>query len=241
MDAVFLGKSGQFTARKQAVERKLERVRYLLPEEMDRLLAVARKFPDERIWFFLYLTANLGTRLTETRLLRVSDLDPVQPIFRVQTLKRSDNHIREVLVPENVAAHVRSWITKHELKLDDLFFPSPYKKDFPLTSQACGRWFNLVAVAAGLKIWKHGKKAGRGTHSLRHGNALAILKATSKLPGMSPLSVLMLIQERLGHTTPFSTLHYLHVLGEQDVVKAIGEIGKSEPDDPSGALVPSRT
>ncbi len=238
MDAVFLGKSGQFTSRKQAAERKLERVRYLLPEEMDRLLVAAKKFPDERIWFFLYLTANLGTRLTETRLLRVSDLDPVQPLFRVHTIKRTDNHVREILVPENVAAQVRSWITKHELSRDDLFFPSPQKEGFPMTSQACGRWFNLAAVAAGLKIWKHGKTAGRGTHSLRHGNALAILKAASKLPGMSPLSVLMLIQERLGHSTPFSTLHYLHVIGEQDMVKAIGEIGATDPDAP---VVPTKS
>lgn len=206
----------------------LTRNRYLTPQQVaEKLLPAAKRLPDPRVWFLLFLACNTGARVSEVLSIRGADVYPTEPVLRVMTLKRKHPMTRELRVPDAVMGVVREWMTAHNTQATDFLFQSPYGHGRHMSRQWAAQRFTLAAVSCGLKIWGAGQTRGNGIHSLRHANAIAWMERLGKVPGQSPLSMLLKIGERLGHADIKSTLTYLHPSQDREAVSAVGVIGKS--------------
>jgi integrase len=211
--------------RKVWKEWRLSRDRYLTPEQIaTQLLPAAKRLPDPRAHFALWLAANTGARVSELISLRAQDVHPSEPRLSIVTLKRRGRPIRELLLPEQVVQKVRDWFTHHAIPPDGFLLPS-FHRGKHVSRQRVAQWFTLAAVAAGVKVWKAGKHAGNGIHALRHGNALAWMQRLASVKNKSPLDMLLTISERLGHSSLRSTLTYLHPSQSAESVAAVGPIG----------------
>jgi len=204
----------------------LKRERYLTPEEVEKLLDAARRMPDPRIWMLCYVTANTGGRTAEVLNMKAGDIHPTEPIVQLVTMKRHGRPIRELRLPDNVAETIREWTRRYRMQPGDYLFQGRQSRGRPLSKNRAAQLFTLVAASAGLKVWSAPGRKGNGLHALRHANALAWMDKLQKIPGKSPLDMLLTIGQRLGHSSLRSTLTYLHPSQDAESVSAVGEFGK---------------
>lgn len=226
------------TPKQSEWELKPERV--IDPADVTRkLLPAARLDPNPATWFMIYLTANVGARISEVLSLKAGDLNEADACLLVRTLKRRGPHVRQLYIQKEVVGEVRSWIVRNQLKDDDYLFPSPTRKGKPMTRQWAGILFNRAAMTAGIKRWGHNGRSGVGLHGLRHANAVALMQNARRDRSVGPLDALELIKKRLGHSSLKSTMVYLHVCNERDVVSRMPTMGTSST--PQALPKPTRT
>lgn len=211
-------------------EWQLKRERVIDPADIaKKLLPAARLHPDPLIWFLIYLLSNTGARISEALALRAGDLSERDSCLLVKTLKRKSSHVRQLFLQPEVVHEVRQWIVTRGLKDDDLLFESPRHPGRPLTRQWVATLFDRVAIAAGIKIFRSAAGNGVSFHGLRHAHAVALMQGARHDKTMGPLDALQLVKTRLGHSNLKSTLVYLHVVGEKEVISRMTPIGAPSP------------
>ncbi|MFC1982633.1 tyrosine-type recombinase/integrase [Chloroflexota bacterium] len=173
---------------------------YLLPEQVERLIAVAKNIRDKLLVRILWRT---GIRVSELIGIRVPDIDFENRalVIKVQKMRKKDGKPfeRRRIIP--IDRGTLDMVTEY-LKWRKQF---PYKGDllFPITRQRVGQIFQKLGRRGGIEeigdpaISKHRKLH---PHVLRHSFAIHCIKK-----GMS----IERLQKILGHASPTTTSVYL--------------------------------
>lgn len=167
--------------------RPPDRSKYLLADEIEKLLKAAKK-EGEGEGRFLTFMANTGVRPSEAGQVRASDVHAAESRVRVATLKQKDDRkiFRDVDLSPPYAKELGT--LSKAVEKDSLLFP--------FSRFTSWRIFKRVARAAKLQ--------GKYTlYSLRHSRAIYLLEWTGDLQYVS---------KQMGHSNISVTMAYLHCL-----------------------------
>lgn len=206
--------------RNQKVDNK--RLRYLEPEEADRLLAEIRKH-SEQSYRVALLSLNSGMRFGEIASLRWQHINTDRREILVVDPKNGQS--RAVFMTAAVVA-MFSQIPKG--RQDEIVFPARKGKGEPMTIM--DRPSNVFAKAVdtlGLNDGITDRRMKLVFHSLRHSCASWLVNAGVELP---------IIAKILGHKTLAMTMRYSHV-NDQSVKSAMAELDRRQLQD---KIVPIR-
>lgn len=157
-------------------------------EELSRLFDATASLKERVLLMLVYGT---GLRAGEAARLKVSDLDTVRGLVRVEQGKRSKD--RYTLLPSTLIQPLRCYWATHRSPTH--LFPSPAKPGFPIGPEVVGRIYRKAKKKAGI-----GKSGG--VHALRHTFATDLLEAGASL---------LVIRDYLGHTGLKTTMRYLRI------------------------------
>ena len=158
---------------------------------------------------FFRLLYSTGMRLTETRLLKVGDIDLASGVITVTNAKL-DKHRQLPVSPEmlqrlcsyNTEAHAFS-------KPDDWFFPG--YGDKPMSMGNVEK--NLRKFLWQARISHGGRGKGPRVHDFRHTHAVHCLRRWV-LEGKNVNAYLPVLQAYLGHVSFSDTAYYLHLTAD---------------------------
>jgi len=158
---------------------------------------------------FFRLLYCTGMRLTETRLLKVGDVDIADGVIMVKNAKLG-KHRQLPLSPE-MLARVRLYHENvHALsKPEDWFFPGFGEK--PMTSGNVEK--NLRKFLWQARISHGGRSRGPRVHDFRHTQAVHCLRRWV-LEGKNLRAYMPVLQAYLGHVSLADTAYYLHLTAD---------------------------
>lgn len=163
---------------------------YLFPDEVDQLIAAARKSPRHgvRNSLMILLAYRHGLRISELVDLRLTDIDLHAGRIHCRRLKNSTSNIHPMEGDE--LRLIKRWLRIHPKPNSTFLFVS--ERGTPITRQAAWRIFKEAGERAGLGIQVH-------PHMLKHscGYYLADRGCDTRL-----------IQEYLGHKNIQNTVRY---------------------------------
>jgi integrase len=205
----------------------------LRPEELDRLIAVAKKY-DRRIYLMVIIAYNGAFRVSELIHLRVKHWNFANSKVSVIPLKKAgkrkvrtpDGRIKVVdrglpsaidyPMPKNVTAVVEKFVRDNEFSPDSYLFPGRSKSCTVVKLECNGghiskrmvQWiFDRLASEAGIKV------KGRGIHSLKHARLTEVASKT-KDP--------YFVKEIGRHSSIAMSDHYVRYTNLQERVEEIG-------------------
>jgi integrase len=158
---------------------------------------------------FFRLLYSTGMRLTETRLLKVSDVDLTSGVITVTNAKL-DKH-RQLPVSPEMLQRLRSYNEKvHKVsRQDDWFFPGYGGK--PMTRGNVEK--NLRRFLWQARISHGGRGKGPRVHDFRHTHAVHCLRRWV-LEGKNVNAYIPVLQAYLGHVSFSDTAYYLHLTAD---------------------------
>lgn len=193
--------------RKGGAAQRLDRDRYLVDDEVRRLLYAARTRPHvnaQRDHAFLSVVAGAGLRCVEALGIRVGDLARIEDrpaSLTVRTAKRRGGAvIEDVDVEPGVALTLLKF-----LRTIPATERTPHRRVFPMTPRQARRVFKRYAEIAGLN-------PKYKIHGLRHYRGTKVYAETGDL---------MLTKAALRHSAIASTQIYVHLV---DRAKRLAEI-----------------
>lgn len=172
---------------------RIERTKYILPEEFTKLLNAARK--DDFYYHAFLICGNLGLRVSELIKLEKKDFDFDHNLVKVSTLKQRKG--REIYDEMEVSPDLIKIIKPYIDKLE-----SPETRLFNMTKRTVQYKFDYFAEKAGIKIKGKGKNKGRGIHCLRHMRGI-LLAAKTRDP--------YAIARALRHRNISTSMAYVHL------------------------------
>lgn len=131
--------------------------------------------------------------MSEALKLKWSDIKTIEGYIRVYG---KGGKVRFVPIPSVLRTLIRFWKSKNMIKEDDYVFPSPNRKDKPLTRQAIDKKLKKI-----LKELFGSKKYS--AHSFRHAFATHFLKKYKDIYSLSKI---------LGHSDIKITTIYTHIV-----------------------------
>jgi integrase len=167
---------------------------------------------------FFRLLYCTGMRLTETRLLKVADVDLVSGVITVTNAKQ-DKHRQLPLSQEMLVRLVRYHENVHILsKPEDWFFPGFAGK--PMTMGNVEK--NLRKFLWKARISHGGRGKGPRVHDFRHTFAVHCLRRWV-FEGKNVNACLPVLQAYLGHVQLSDTAYYLHLTADlfPDIAKKV--------------------
>jgi len=158
---------------------------------------------------FFRLLYCTGMRLTEARLLKVSDVDIVDGVITVKNAKLGKH--RQLPLSQEMLARVRTYHENvHALsKPYDWFFPGFEGR--PMTSGNVEKNFRKFLWQA--RISHGGRSCGPRVHDFRHTQAVHCLRRWV-LEGKNLRAYLPVLQAYLGHVSLADTAYYLHLTAD---------------------------
>jgi integrase/recombinase XerD len=171
---------------------------YLTPQEIERLLTIARK-RSARAWAMLLLSYKHALRPSECCGLGVADVDLIAGCIRIGRLKNGNPNRQEItghrgkpLLDEYLA--LRAWLKERGDDASPFLFTSQKSKRIDRTQWF--REFQRLCDEAGID-------ADRAhPHTLRHSLATHMVEKHADL---------LEIKQRLGHKSIQSTMIYSHI------------------------------
>lgn len=182
-------------------------VPYLLPEEVQKLAAVARKRRNgERDYLFILFLYQTGLRISEALSLTPAKIDQFEgkPVIEVMGKFKKP---RIVSCPESLTNKLIAYAYHKKLDSQDKFFP-----------------FNRI------RGWQIIKEAARKAgfekrvfpHLLRHSDAIERLKQTGNPKAL---------QHHLGHSSISMVMRYLSTLTQEDSLRIQQQVEFKEKDE----------
>lgn len=177
--------------------RPPDRDKYLLDEEVAKLLKAAKRVLKERPYWMLYFSAHTGARPSETLNVTPEDFRWKDGIVRIRTLKQKIDKrtgkqkvvIRDVDLAPHVVKELGKWVAGQPKK----------KPLFPCSRITSWRKFKKAAKAARL--------GGTYTqYALRHSRVVYLLALTEKDYDY--------VRTQMGHSDVNVTMVYSHCLPE---------------------------
>lgn len=177
---------------------------YLKPEEVERVIAEARRFRDRVMMRILWVT---GCRLSELLMLTVEDVLWDDRQLLMWTLKRKKKRRYQRLVPidSETLILIQSYLLKHHLE-EGLLFRAPSDQERSLTGRRVEQIVEEAGIAAGIP--RVGKKKIH-PHHFRHSHCVAWIRSNNTMEGLREL------QQRVGHASITTTAHYLQFAAEE--------------------------
>lgn len=182
--------------------RPPDRSKYLLQDEIKALLKAAGGIGDFE-YQFLRFAANTGARPSETNIVRVRDVSPVENRVHVKTIKQKKKKdgspprdiYREVDLAPDYTKALAKWLKSKE----------PAEKLFPLSRVSLWAIFKKTAKAAGLP-------ETYTLYSLRHSRCIYLLEWTDNL---------LYVSQQMGHSSIDITKVYYHCIPSkrEEIVK----------------------
>ena len=170
-------------------------VSYLLPEEVQKLAAEARKRRNgERDYLFILLLYQTGLRISEALSLTPAKINHFdgKPVIEVMGKGKKP---RLVSCPEALASKLKAYAYYKKLDPQDRFFPFNRIRGWQIVKEA--------ATKAGF-----GKRVF--PHLLRHSDAIERLRQTGNPKAL---------QHHLGHSSISMVLRYLSTLSQEDSLR----------------------
>jgi len=183
---------------------------YLRPEEVERVIAEARRFRDRVMMRILWVT---GCRLSELLMLTVEDVIWEDRQLIMWTLKRKLKRRYQRLVPidSETLILIKSYLLKHHLEEGPLF---------SLTGRRVEQIVEEAGIAAGIP--RVGDKKIH-PHHFRHSHCVAWVRSNTTMEGLRKL------QQRVGHASITTTAHYLQFAVEESRETVERVFGRKEP------------
>ena len=169
------------------------RPRVYSPEEIERILSVAKLHPKHRL--LLMATYAAGLRVSEVCRLKPEDI--VSSRMQIRIVQGKGRKDRYTILSAKLLRELRAYWRIY--RPTSWLFPTKRDPSKPLTSRSAQRIFNRAASLA--KLPNH-----EGIHSLRHSFATHLLEAGVDLP---------VLQRLLGHGNLATTARYLYVRQER--------------------------
>jgi integrase len=189
-------------------------------KEMAQILATAALLPPshqnplraETIRLALVLLFCCGLRRGELLRLKMRDFDPAQNLFRIDATKFHKSRL--VPLSDSVANEVRKYLTlrrrqRRQTEPDAplLWSSNPLASQNTYSAQALADNWRQLCVATGVL---DGRGRPPRLHDLRHSFAVAALSRWYER-GSDVQNKLPYLAAYLGHVSPVSTHHYLHL------------------------------
>jgi len=176
------------------LEKKIPTV--LTKDEIKQMIASAKNQKHRILVELLY---SAGLRVSEAVKMRINDLDLKEKIAVVRAGKgRKD---RVVILSTTLVKDLQDYIPKLKEKFseNEFLFPSPSKKNQPITPRQAEKIIKSLAEKAGIKkrVYCHALRASFATHLLEQGTDIRV------------------IQTLLGHANLATTERYTKVSLEQ--------------------------
>lgn len=152
--------------------------------------------PNGRVATALVLEANLGMRISDVLNLRLSDIIPDGPRYRLNVVEQKTKKARTFTVPEELYRFIRHYCEKQGIGGSSIIFP--------ITSRAVEKRLQASAEKLGF--------SNIGTHSFRKFYATKIYTSNDYN--------IVLVQRLLQHSSPTTTQRYIGI-GSQELEEAI--------------------
>jgi len=177
-------------------------VEYLTPEEIERMVEVAKtkKKNRDRDTLFIRFLFITGARVSEAIGVEVRDVKKEGGVCYVFIRQGKGNKKRKTGIPEAFYNEIMAYAYKKGLL--------PDKKLFPFNRQRGWQIIKGVSKKAGIDKNVY-------PHLLRHSDAIYRLKKTGNPKAL---------QHHLGHSTITMTMRYLATLTEEEAVKIEAEV-----------------
>jgi len=176
------------------LEKKIPTV--LTKDEIKQMIASAKNQKHRILVELLY---SAGLRVSEAVKMRINDLDLKEKIAIVKAGKGRKDRI--VILSTTLVKDLQDYIPKLKEKFpeNEFLFPSPSKKNQPITSRQAEKIIKSLAEKAGIKkrVYCHALRASFATHLLEQGTDIRV------------------IQTLLGHANLATTERYTKVSLEQ--------------------------
>jgi len=200
-------KNHKLNMRQPATEESTKIVPYLLPEEVQRLAAEARKKRNgERDYLFILLLYQTGVRISEALSLTPAKIDQFEgkPVIDIMGKGKKP---RLVSCPESLANKLIAYAYHKKLDSQDRFFPFNRIRGWQIIKQA--------AIKAGFK-----KRVF--PHLLRHSDAIERLRQTGNPKAL---------QHHLGHSSISMVMRYLSTLTQEDSLRIQQQVEFKDKDE----------
>lgn len=168
----------------------LTKFEFLTPEEIDKVVAVARTEIWRKLPLFVLLAFTTGLRLANLRELRWGQVDLVGKRISIPSTKNGRPH--EAVLTERVLAELKAVGGEHGKPAGDYVFESQNRPGHPHNCKSAFR-----AVIAKTLPGRHVT-----VHTLRHSSASALAAA-----GASTIALM----NHLGHSSPRMSARYSHL------------------------------
>ena len=202
----YMGNRNQVTKR-NVFSETIRIVPYLLPEEVQRLAAAARKRRNgERDYLFILFLYQTGLRISEALSLtpaKISQFDG-KPVIEVMGKGKKP---RIVSCPESLTNKLISYAYHKKLDSQDRFFPFNRIRGWQIIKEA--------AMKAGFE-----KRVF--PHLLRHSDAIERLRQTGNPKAL---------QHHLGHSSISMVMRYLSTLTQEDSLRIQQQVEFKERDE----------
>ena len=176
------------------LEKKIPTV--LTKDEIKQMIASAKNQKHRILVELLY---SAGLRVSEAVKMRINDLDLKEKIAIVKAGKGRKDRI--VILSTTLVKDLQDYIPKLKEKFseNEFLFPSPSKKNQPITPRQAEKIIKSLAEKAGIKkrVYCHALRASFATHLLEQGTDIRV------------------IQTLLGHANLATTERYTKVSLEQ--------------------------
>ena len=197
------------------------KIKYLIPEELDRLTATWRTWYDKspssakrrirgRHWLIYLTMRHTGSRLGEVLQIKDDiDINTRESEIRITTLKRRTGEKRLVPVVPELISEIASYLMDHPEVRGRLFKldPSNFRK----------RFYDMADQAGLLReeFSNGNRELFPHPHTLRHTRAMELLSAGVPVTA---------VQDLLGHSSLLTTAQYLRLSG-QDIKNVLRDRG----------------
>jgi site-specific recombinase XerD len=170
----------------------LNKNKYLLDFEYDRLIHILSSFEDRdfRNVLMLRMALSTGARATELLNLKVKDLDQKSKSVFIYGIKGSND--REIPLEQKFFNHILKFITTNDLEAQAKVFNISYPR--------------LV------QIWLNYRPVHKSFHALRHTFAIRLYKKTRDI---------RLLQFALGHRNIANTMIYADYVYSQEELRKL--------------------
>ena len=178
---------------------RIEKIKFLTPDELRRLLSVAKK-NSMRDYALMLTGYRHGLRATEIGLLQVSDLDFRRMQMRIHRLKGSFGG-EHLMQPDEVRV-LKAWLKSRPHESPYIFTSN---RNLPIDRNTLDWLMKGCGEKAGLP------KDKRHFHVLKHSIATHMLEAGADL---------RFVQDWLGHSNIQNTTIYTHLVSHSRTEKA---------------------
>lgn len=200
-------KNKKLIIRQAELAKSIKIVPYLLPEEVQRLAAAARKRRNgERDYLFILFLYQTGLRISEALSLTPAKIDQFEgkPVIEVMGKGKKP---RIVSCPESLANKLIAYAYHKKLDPQDRFFPFNRIRGWQIIKEA--------AIKAGFE-----KRVF--PHLLRHSDAIERLRQTGNPKAL---------QHHLGHSSISMVMRYLSTLTQEDSLRIQQQVEFKEKDE----------
>lgn len=163
--------------------------RYFTREEIHRILTCCFENRKTDIYFLISFLWCTGVRVSEATSLRVEDVDLVDRVVEVRSLRRRDGHVRYIPIKADFAAEITVWLQRKQLKAGDRLFP--------ITRKTAYNWVVWACRESGFNDDR--------THPQAFRHSFAVNLLAQGIP-------ITLVQECLGHRDLSETLIYAKIV-----------------------------